>query len=156
MNKPSNDAQNLIQRHQMVWPIKVSAIANDLGITVLASSLPHNISGSLSLGKDEKWIIKINRHEVKERQRFTAAHEIAHYLLHKDKIGNEIEDNTLYRSTKLSDELEWEANRLAADILMPWELVRRAIDEGIRTPEELARKFEVSEVAMKIRLGLPT
>jgi Zn-dependent peptidase ImmA (M78 family) len=102
-----------------------------------------------------RWVIRVNRHEHKHRQRFTIAHEIAHFVLHKDEIRDGITEDTFYRSG-LPERREWEANRLAADILMPWDLVRALAADGKTTPSELAQELEVSQAAMHIRLGLPT
>ena len=44
---------------------------------------------------------------------------------------------------------------MAADILMPWRLIDRAITNGIATVPDLAAKFNVSNSAMSIRLGIP-
>ena len=57
------------------------------------------------------------------RRRFTIAHEIAHFLLHRDKIGDQLSDDAMYRSSLSSDD-ERAANRLAADILMPMGLIQ--------------------------------
>ena len=86
------------------------------------------------------------------------AHEIGHYLLHRDQIGSGIVDDALYRSS-LSDRREAEANRIAADILMPEGLVDTWLDRarvlGVDDPASyLKQRFEVSDAAMKIRLGL--
>ncbi|MCB8877663.1 ImmA/IrrE family metallo-endopeptidase [Acidisoma silvae] len=83
---------------------------------------------------------------------------MAHFLLHSDQIGSGIEDDVLYRSS-LSDRREAEANRLAADILMPHELVEEFLETAKALsiddiPSYLADQFEVSEAAMKIRLGI--
>ena len=64
-------------------------------------------------------------------------------------------DDALYRSG-LSNAQEAMANKLAADILMPWSLVNQKIKEGIDTVEELAQQFNVSISAMAIRLGVPS
>jgi len=85
------------------------------------------------------------------------AHEIAHYLLHRDQIGQGITDDALYRSS-LSDSREAEANRLAADILMPRGAIATAVAKiGAVERDELVAKmadeFGVSEIAMRIRLG---
>ena len=141
-------------------PVKVAGIARALGIEVKAATLKPRISGQIgpSDSSPSGYRIRINRHEAKVRQRFTIAHEIAHYLLHRDQIGDGIEDTILYRST-LSDRREAEANRLAADLIMPEKSVvadLRALGTHI-TPEVatvLAEKYDVSEAAMKIRLGL--
>lgn len=145
--------QEVIENHQRSYPIKVAALARDLGLAVREVDMADDVSGSLKKEGDS-WIIRVNRRHAKVRQRFTVAHEIAHFLLHRDKISQGLTDDTFYRSS-LSDNVEREANRLAADILMPWHLVRLAAERGARDPQSLASEFGVSEAAMAIRLGLP-
>ncbi|MCT8327925.1 ImmA/IrrE family metallo-endopeptidase [Acidimangrovimonas sediminis] len=135
-------------------------MARALGIEVKSATLRPRISGQLQRSPDSPsgFRIRVNRHEAATRQRFTIAHEIAHYLLHRDYIGDGIEDSILYRST-LSDAREAEANRLGAQLLMPEKSVIRVLREygGIATPEIariMAERYDVSEVAMGIRLGL--
>ncbi len=79
-------------------------------------------------------------------------------MLHRDQVRNGIKDDVLYRSN-LSDRREAEANRLAADILMPQELVEEWLENARSLKVDdvagyLADRFEVSEASMKIRLGL--
>jgi len=149
-------AAEVIARHQAAFPVKVGSIASDLGIKVLVSDLPLAVSGKLSKNAQTgEWEIRVNRHEHKNRQRFTIAHEIAHYLLHRSEIGNELVDDTFYRSG-LSERRETEANKLAAEILMPWPLIRNLMQAGHTQSTDLADKLGVSEAAMHIRLGLPT
>lgn len=157
MSVEAKNFDPILRLHQQQAPVKVGALANDLGLKVVISELPTGISGKLTRdpADREKWIIRVNRHEHRNRQRFTIAHEIAHFILHRDEIGDELTDDTFYRSG-LSERREWEANRLAAEILMPWPLIRAEMAEEKKTPAELAQKFGVSEAAMHIRLGLPT
>lgn len=150
---------SLIRKHQHQFPIAVGSIAKELGITVKRSTLAAGISGEIK-EDDGNVVIKVNRHDVKERQRFTLAHEIAHFLLHRDRIGDGITDDILYRS-KLSDFMEVQANRLAADILMPSHLIQQKLKELTQSSElreeekygKLADAAEVSTTAIKIRLG---
>ncbi|WP_350356299.1 ImmA/IrrE family metallo-endopeptidase [Leisingera thetidis] len=141
-------------------PVKVAGIARALGLEVKSATLKPRISGQIqpSATSVSGFRIRINRHEPKVRQRFTVAHEVGHYLLHREYIGDGLEDTILYRST-LSDAREAEANRLAADLILPQHLVRQLLRElgGSVTSEVvkvMAARFEVSEAAMKIRLGL--
>ena len=148
--------RNIIMQFQQTLPIKVGSIAQKLGITIKRATLAAGISGEIKL-IDGKCIVRVNRHDVKTRQRFTVAHEIAHFLLHRELIGDGITDDILYRST-LSDTLEAQANRLAADIVMPWGLIKNYLDQnpGLRTEqkiERLADLAELSTTAIKIRLG---
>ena len=145
--------------HQLEVPVKLATIAKALGVTLRASTLPAGISGEIRPdSRRGDYVIKVNRHDGSRRQRFTIAHEIAHFLLHRDHIGRGIEDDALYRSD-LSDAREAEANRLAADILMPEHLITEALTaaraQGVEDMASyMADQFEVSEAAIRIRLGL--
>lgn len=142
-------------------PIKLSRIADSIGgVRIVSAPLPKGISGEIRPDPDGQaaFLIKVNKNDSARRQRFTVAHELAHYLLHRDQIGNGISDDVLYRS-KLSDNREAQANRLAAELLMPDSLISEWIDKAKALQIEdivgfLADKFNVSEAAMKIRLGI--
>jgi predicted transcriptional regulator len=154
-----HDVQALLERFQSDPKVPLGQIAQELGLLVKLSTLPANISGEIrpSTEANAGFTIRINRHEAKSRQRFTLAHEISHYLLHKDLIQNGISDNVMYRSA-LSDAKEAEANRLAADLLMPWSTLRRLVqNRDIRNEfviEDIASELGVSKIALKIRLGI--
>lgn len=150
-----------LNEHRQTAPVRLSALAQVLGLKVLATPLPAGISGEIRPDPDEqgKFVIRVNSNDSSRRQRFTVAHEIGHYLLHRDDIGAGISDDVLYRST-LSDAREAQANRIAADLLMPEKLVAEWIDRARTLQVDdvvsfLADKFNVSEAAMKIRLGIP-
>ncbi len=140
-------------------PVKLGAIAKRLGIRALLSTLPRGISGQIGQENDG-FVIRINRHEAKYRQRFTLAHEIAHYLLHYDKIIAEggWSENVLLRSGQAA-EVEYQANRLASDLVIPSAQLAEATAEysGPMTSEiieDLARRFGVSTAAMEIKLQM--
>ncbi|MFN7389252.1 ImmA/IrrE family metallo-endopeptidase [Brevundimonas sp.] len=140
-------------------PVRVGELANKLGIDVFRSPLPPKISGMIRpKGDGDGYEIRVNKYEVPERQRFTLAHEIAHFLLHKSDIRAGVVDSVMYRSA-LTSRKEAEANRVAADIVMPMGAVRRELSAlgGVPTEEvakELALRFKVSLPAMRVRLGL--
>jgi len=148
--------RKVINSFQNDFPVKVGSLAKSLGLQVKSSTLSAGISGEIRC-ENGHYIIRVNRHDVKARQRFTLAHEIAHFLLHKDQIGDGIVDDILYRST-LSDTMEAQANRLAADILMPMFYVNKKMSELNEYREEerierIALSLEVSITALKYRLG---
>jgi Zn-dependent peptidase ImmA (M78 family) len=98
-----------------------------------------------------KWIIGVNKLHHKNRKRYTLAHELGHYILHKDK-NVDIVDTTFFRNNK-TDSIEYMANEFAAKLLMPEDKVRDFVDnQGIKNIGELAEKFEVSASAMKYRV----
>jgi hypothetical protein len=135
-------------------PVDVLGMAQALGLSVdMQAPLSPEISGRITRTSAEPpaYRIEVNGAHSERRKRFTLAHEIAHYLLHRDLIGDGIEDDALYRS-HLSNENEAEANRLAARILMPPELVLKIYRAGVKSLSGLCGAFEVSEEAMRIRL----
>ena len=151
------DEQQIIQRHQIVAPINITAMATDLGLAVYADrDLGPGISGSIrrdsALDAPSGFRIDVNPGDSYRRKRFTIAHECAHYLLHRSKIGDGITDNAMYRSDRMTTDEEFEANNLAADLLMPRSLVMKHYSEGKETYQEMADLFDVSEAAMRVRL----
>src|SRR5215217_1945633 len=128
-NQIDADERARLEACQVEAPVKLSELGKALGLSIKAATLPVGISGEIRPSPDHpgRYVIRVNRHDSPERQRFTVAHEIGHYLLHRNQIGNGITDDVLYRST-LTDRREAEANRVAADILMPSHLVARALD----------------------------
>ncbi len=109
-------------------------------------------SGSLSYDKKKcKWIMCVNRKHNIKRQRFTMAHELGHYILHKEK-NVEFVDTTFFRNSE-KDAVEYNANEFASRLLMPESEVRTLIDvDGVKNIGNLAEKFNVSAAAMKYRV----
>ena len=152
------EAEAIIRNYQHRAPVDVMAIARDLGISVWTSfDLPHGVSGKLFRdprhGGQSGYSIVVNSSDAPVRQRFTAAHEIAHFILHRDQFGSELVDDAMYRSG-LSNAQEAQANRMAADILMPVPLMSELAKNGICSSERLAHVLQVSNQAIKIRLGI--
>lgn len=149
---------DLIRRYQGAPPVDVKKMAEDLGLRVFNFDvMPRGASGKLypDPSSDAGWSIGVNASDSPTRKRFTIAHEIAHFLLHRQDIRGGVIDDPLYRSEHLSGGQEAEANRFAADILMPYGLLEEFASRGITNIERLARAFGVSTQAMKIRLGIP-
>lgn len=150
----------IISGHQKTAPVNVVGIAEDLGLKVWETrSLPENISGKIFRdpmnGGPSGFSISVNASEGILRKRFTVAHEIAHFILHRKQLDNgALIDDTMYRSG-LSTAEEAQANKLAADILMPYSLIQSLAAAGINDVESLANRLQVSPTAMKIRLGIP-
>ena len=144
----------IIEQHQERAPVPIIAVSEDLGLPVFfLNGFRDNISGMIKREDDGSYAIYVNSEHHPNRQRFTIAHEIGHFLLHKKYIGDGIVDDALYRSG-LGNTMENEANAMAANILMPASLLSQ---ESLLTAKisDLAKKFKVSEAAMAIRLGEP-
>lgn len=157
INKPyyklSDDNEKIIKEHHEIFPVKLSVLASKFNIKIYEYKLPIMASGQIVKDAHNVYAITVQKGQSTVRQRFTAAHELAHFLLHKNKIGDGITDNAMYRSG-LSSILETEANKLAADILMPMSEVNKKLRNNF-TIEQLSDYFEVSYQAMRVRLGIP-
>ena len=153
LNMNLQDQLATIRNHQTAPPVPVIATARDLGIEVyVVKSWPDELSGMIQRTDETEsgFKITINENHPKVRQRFTVAHEIAHAILHPEMIGDGITDDAMWRSG-LPQSAEYQANRMAADILMPDHLIREYATEPY-TAASLARLFEVSNQSMEIRL----
>lgn len=152
--------KKLIDRIRNKVPVDVEKMARKLNIKVFPKLLGAGVSGAITRDKDNISIY-YDITEPETRQRFTIAHEIAHYLLghlegEKHKYMSE---NTLLRSNQLSNSQERDANYLAAELLMPMKVIDKLIDEKKDnmepfTLDSLAQLLGVAESALRIRLGI--
>jgi len=127
-------------------------------IEIIEDNLNPEISGMIEY-INFGFVITINKYHSQNRKRFTLAHEFGHYIMHKDflKENGSIEDRMLFRNGTKQDEKEIEANEFAAQLLMPEDEFKNAINSGKKSIAALAEKFQVSAAAIKYRaykLGL--
>lgn len=142
----------LINNDMYKLPVDVIGIAKTNDIKVFEGSLDKKISGAIRYNKStNKFEILINKNDAKVRQRFTIAHEIGHFFLHKDMlISDEIHVDILYRMT---NEQEKEVDYFAGALLMNKTLLEKAYKDG-HSITELAELFDVSVSAMTVRLDV--
>ena len=144
--------ETLISDYSLNPPIDLISICNDLGIKVKEVDFDDDLSGMLA----KKTIyISTNIHE--NRKRFTLAHELGHFLIHK-KQDNSYK-GVRFRSEHISSQEkneEREANHFASLLLMPTKFIKEELKDIKEFSEEfildLAKKYKVSSIAMTIRL----
>jgi len=146
-------------------PVDVEAIATMQGIEILRHRFDGPESG-FALRDGTRRYIGLNTQTSRRRQRFTAAHELGHLILHDGK--ELIVDQAVLRvdlrnhlSSMGTDREEVEANTFAAALLMPERIVLRHAAELIQANgdisrdgliSDLARIFDASAEAMGYRL----
>ncbi len=157
------NAQALLDRFSIeAAPVPVERIARSLGIRVEYAPLDDELSGLAHI-RDDVPIIGVNALHASTRQRFTLAHELAHIRLHRDEleVAVHVDRGSLRRDGLAAqgvDPIEIEANAFAAELLMPvclliLELERHPVDlEDDDAVDALAKRFRVSEAAMRYRL----
>ena len=130
-------------------PIDLAKLASLLNVKVMGAHLVETISGVLKKDPAGIWTVLYNNGQSYARSRFTIAHELAHFCLHRGGRDN-FEDDVFFR-TESADWMEKEANRFAGELLMPREEFKKAVDKGITDIDRLAQHFAVSTYAVRVR-----
>jgi hypothetical protein len=132
--------------------INVEAMAQYCGATIVYEPLEG--CAARIIGQGDSAVITIDSRSLRQRQRFSAAHELGHWAWDRGKIGFACTEQTFNREWK-SVNPEQRANEYAADLLLPdFLFIPRAERKEITfaTVEDLARQFETSMTATAIRL----
>jgi Zn-dependent peptidase ImmA (M78 family) len=141
--------------------VNIEDLIKELGIALdKEASLDPEISGQIERESKGEYKISVNAKDHYYRRRFTMAHELGHYVYHRDLLGDGTDDNVAYRSTSAGEFFnpdikphhETQANRFAAQLLMPKRLVQYFMDECGGDRSAVAKKLQVSEQALDIRL----
>lgn len=129
-------------------PVDPVRIANRLGVKIfLDPSL--QISGHYTQEPTGD-VIYINPSEPVSRQRFTAFHELGHFVL---AHGPRPRDPFQMYNQYYFDTEESAANRFAAAMIMPKEAVEFCVNVKGYNLSQIADTFAVSQTAARIRLG---
>lgn len=154
----------LVKTDSLNAPIPIKEIIKSLDIKLSPYDLGEDVSGVLVID-NQNYKIGYNSTESHVRQRFTLAHELGHFILHKNKAQEVFVDNVTYMfrkaNTRTKDyKIEMEANQFAAAILMPKQLLELEIDKlsgSILSDHDLisslSKIFKVSQIAMTYRLN---
>lgn len=93
--------------------------------------------------RERRWHLCAKAEDHPRRRRYTLAHELKHVIDHRYH-------HLLY--ARIPEQYERIAEAFAAALLMPRPLVKRAFYLGVQDVHALARHFQVSPAAMRIRL----
>lgn len=132
-------------------PIDLSALARHVGVV---SVEPREMVGDGYVGRrrDGELVIRYREANSRERNRFTIAHEIAHILISRF-TGEDVMAN---KHRKGFDDEEAAANRVAAELLMPEEMLSQHLSERPPCWSSIATirgVFNVSTTALLRRIA---
>ncbi|MGN1480735.1 ImmA/IrrE family metallo-endopeptidase [Porcipelethomonas sp.] len=106
------------------YPVPIVQIVDELGFHVFSAQFPPNISGVIMINPDIKErlgsdrVICVSNMDTTGRQRFTIAHEFAHFLFDFNEKEDAVYYDT-YNINKSDKEQESIPSRFAAEFLMP-------------------------------------
>ena len=154
-------------------PVDLRRILDALELELRISPMSEAYSGFLAV---DKRMIVVNERHPEVRRRFTVAHEIGHYDLHRgdrdpadmfvdrtDYFRDDSKQEVYFRRHRLDPidyRMEVEANAYAAGLLMPKKLLGPYLEQNAdkidlteaRGVQTVADAFRVSRVAMGYRL----
>jgi len=132
--------------------------ADGLGILVMCNGVVHNNNyrhldpkefRGFAMADDLAPLVFINGADTKAAQMFTLAHELAHIWLGQSAVSDS-------QAVAVPDqEVERWCNEVAAELLVPLELMRQEYNQAADLPDEvswLARRFKVSTLVILRRV----
>ena len=126
-------------------PVDVVKIAKDWGLAVEYVLRPRGLHGRLIL---ERAVIEVASRDHPNRQRFTLAHELGHYVLEHNPVFTDADSHSFEAPRGIN---ESEANYFAAALLMPDEWVRKDWS-NLQDAARMADLYQTSPEAMWRRL----
>ena len=172
-------AGRVLARHALTVGVPVALpipieliIEQTYNLEILWEEVPEP-PGTVILGglapRDRRIVLNLRHQSMFEEwlgpERFTLAHELAHWVYDADNpdqlaldLGGQVEELYCYsrESPGLSEDLrirEMNANKLAAHLLLPEDLVRQSnIDEVLGDLPGTANRWQVSRRTLQIRL----
>lgn len=133
--------------------IDIEAIAEYCGATIVYKSLDG--CEARIIGYGEQAIITVNDASSLERQRFSAAHELGHWMCDRGDIALSCTEKMFNEDWFQDSSRESRANRYAADILLPKGMFSQQAykrDITFTTVQSLSGVFKTSLTATAIRL----
>jgi Zn-dependent peptidase ImmA (M78 family) len=135
-------------------PVDPVQVARDMGVEVFSAQLGNDVFG-LIIGTHEGAQMYVDEDQPPTRYRFTAAHELGHYVEHSERRAQDAEMSFVDRRSDedRGDPAEVYANQFAGALLMPRAELLRERARGL-SDLRLARHFDVSLSALQYRLSV--
>ncbi len=154
---PQKEAQKVLSTlwPEGLFPVDPVTISKRLGLQVVETELPENVSGALIKEKEKDPVIVLHKFDHNNRKRFSCAHELGHYISRTE--SNDIAQQYEYIDLRSdlaangTDQKEIFANIFAANLLMPEEEVNLLFRKK-KQHFEMALHFGVSPDSLKYRL----
>ena len=111
---------------------------------------------ALIIEENSKVFAAVNKRQHIHRQRFSLAHELGHYFLHKDGVPDDIitidspPTGEWEESTK--DPAEIEADIFASELLVPLSMLKEELKDEKKSLHHLSSVFLVSEQVISIAM----
>ena len=150
-------------------PIDIELITEKVGLQLDIRNLDYKYDAFLKVSKKEIAVnlVRYNDERYYNRLKFSLAHELGHFILHKDIMEffsfDSLEEYIYFKqniSDKEYSKFEWQANEFAGRILVPEIIFKKEVANflpddwinGFTFLNYLTDKFKVSENVIEIKL----
>lgn len=135
-------------------PIDIKDLINNYGLKLKFARFPEEISGVCGFLDINEEAIYVNADNSLKRQNFTIAHELGHWLLHREEINKSPQSYKVLRRQPIGGEKDYretEANTFAANLLVPTNMLK-ICKKASFSPEMMSDLFSVSSDVIGYRL----
>lgn len=140
INKPASLSQ---------FPLNLAAICNSCGIGYeKVDYFPENID-ALIIPTHKRPIAVINKNSSAPQWRFSLAHQLCHFLLHRYPA---VLEGTVKPGSALDIESECAADAFAVELLVPSPALNTYFSTGQSSAADVARKFLVPDSVAKLAI----
>lgn len=153
-NTPTKTPDELLEELGIKEPgqLKIEAIAFHCQAVILYEPLTGCEANIV--GKGDRAIITVNSNAIPTRQRFSAGHELGHWMRDRGQVAFGCTDRQI-ESEWTANNPETRANQFASDLLLPPKLfvpLAKGRQITVETVRDLGRVFQMSLTATAIKL----
>lgn len=152
---PPPDTPTAIYQAQKHVPVDLVGLAKTLEIQIKSVPMHDSVAGEIIRDGSDTYTCVLNSMHRPIQQRFTLAHQMGHYVLHREILGQGISDTkdyaavpgSTYYNSRISEHDEADATAFALGLLIPPKALDRFKDLGLSV-EQMADKFQVETWAV--------
>ncbi len=136
--------------------VDIILLASKAGIDVYGNEASDDFNAEIiHISAQDKFEILVNTNHPLHQQRFSIAHELAHFVLHPEKIR---EYGSLKKAADRYDpkyfpEIEKEADEFGEELLIPEKLLRDHFPDVFEMQQKLSFQ-KIQEIALKFKVSV--
>ena len=137
--------------------IDIVQLASMAGVDVYGNDEPASFGAEITyISLGDKFEIVVNTTHSLNQQRFSIAHELAHFILHPEKIKEygRLRKETNSPTYSYSPEIEKEADEFGVDLLIPEKLLQEQFLNIFASPQQQLTFQTIQEIAIKFKASV--
>ena len=151
-------AKEVLEENSVVSPpVRIEEIIENYEIKAFEKDFKEKYADIAGIIDIERKTIYVNKNDSSSRKVFTIAHELGHWLLHKEELKEKPQEYAILPRKPIGrindDPIEKQANAFAAHLLVPKKLLKEYSEEIKRRDiHTIAKIFGVSYELIRYRI----